>query len=150
MPLLDELLRAEAIRFSDLGRIGVGTGPGNFTGIRISVAAARGLALGLRVPAVGVSCLAAVRAAASAGCAAIVAPRGMAYVQMGDGAPVLEPLGDVPSDAAWLECPETLVAAIARLAASAAANGPAPSPFYLKPADAAPSRDLPPRLLDDA
>jgi tRNA threonylcarbamoyl adenosine modification protein YeaZ len=150
MPLLDELLRTEGVRFSDLGRIGVGTGPGNFTGIRISVAAARGLALGLCVPAIGVSCLAALRAASSSGCAAIAAPRGMAYVQMGEGAPVLEPLADVPPDAALLDCPENLVAAIARLAARAAADDPAPAPFYLKSADAAPSRDLPPRLLDDA
>ena len=41
------------VAWRDLSAIGVGTGPGNFTGIRISVAAARGLALSLGVPAVG-------------------------------------------------------------------------------------------------
>ena len=35
--------------------IGVGVGPGNFTGIRIAVAAARGLALALDIPAIGVT-----------------------------------------------------------------------------------------------
>ena len=45
MPMLEECWRRAASRWRDLTRIGVGTGPGNFTGIRISVAAARGLAL---------------------------------------------------------------------------------------------------------
>lgn len=150
MPLLDELLQVEGMRFGDLGRIGVGTGPGNFTGIRISVAAARGLALGLGVPAIGVSCLAALRATSSSRCAAIAAPRDMAYIQIDDSMPLLRPIGDVPPDAAWLDAPERLAAAIAQLAQHAPADGPAPAPFYLRPADAAMSRDVPPRILDDA
>lgn len=55
MPMLDEVLQAERVVWEDLDAIGVGTGPGNFTGIRISVSAARGLALALGIPAVGVS-----------------------------------------------------------------------------------------------
>ena len=55
MPLLQELLAQGGAAWSDLAAIGVGIGPGNFTGIRISVAAARGVALGLGVPAIGVS-----------------------------------------------------------------------------------------------
>ncbi len=54
-PLLEEMLRAQALTWPDLSGIGVGVGPGNFTGIRLSVAAARGLALSLGVPAIGVS-----------------------------------------------------------------------------------------------
>jgi len=57
VPLLDELLSAAGCALQDVSRIGVGTGPGNFTGIRISVAAARGLALSLGCPAIGVSTL---------------------------------------------------------------------------------------------
>ena len=53
MPMLEEVLAAQGLTWADLDAIGVGTGPGNFTGIRISVAAARGLALGLGIPAVG-------------------------------------------------------------------------------------------------
>ena len=41
--------------WKDFAAIGTGTGPGNFTGTRISVAAARGLAMSLGIPAVGVS-----------------------------------------------------------------------------------------------
>lgn len=53
--LLEEVLAAGGATWPDLDRIGVGTGPGNFTGIRIAVSAARGLALGLERPAIGVS-----------------------------------------------------------------------------------------------
>jgi tRNA threonylcarbamoyl adenosine modification protein YeaZ len=49
-------------------RILVDCGPGSFTGIRVGIAAARGLALGWGVPASGYSALALVAAAAFAGC----------------------------------------------------------------------------------
>ncbi len=54
-PMLHELQHEYGIRWTDIAAIGVGTGPGNFTGIRIGVAAARGLALSLGVPTVGVT-----------------------------------------------------------------------------------------------
>ena len=41
-----------------------------------------------------------------------------------------------------------LTEAIARHAATAAAGGPPPAPLYIRPADAAPSRDAPPVILD--
>ncbi len=50
MPLLEEMLAEAGAAWGDLAPIGVGIGPGNFTGIRISVAAARGLALGAGHP----------------------------------------------------------------------------------------------------
>ena len=55
MSLLNELLQRASLDWSDVGKIGVCTGPGNFTGIRIAVSAARGLALGLEIPAIGIS-----------------------------------------------------------------------------------------------
>lgn len=81
MPLLDETLTEAGIGWQDLSALGVGIGPGNFTGIRISVAAARGLALGLKVPAVGVSLLDA-QAYGSAGpvLSCLAAPRERVYL----------------------------------------------------------------------
>ena len=55
MPLISELLAEAGVVLADVTAIAVGTGPGNFTGVRIAVAAARGLALGLGVPAIGVT-----------------------------------------------------------------------------------------------
>jgi tRNA threonylcarbamoyladenosine biosynthesis protein TsaB len=44
LALADDLLRTAGVDWSDLGRIGVGTGPGTFTGLRIGVSTARALA----------------------------------------------------------------------------------------------------------
>lgn len=57
--VVDEVLSAAGAGFSDIDRIAVTIGPGSFAGIRVGVAFARGLALALKVPVVGVSSLAA-------------------------------------------------------------------------------------------
>ncbi|MCY4458836.1 MAG: tRNA (adenosine(37)-N6)-threonylcarbamoyltransferase complex dimerization subunit type 1 TsaB [Albidovulum sp.] len=54
-PLIESILGESDLDWRDLAAIGTGTGPGNFTGTRISVAAARGLSMSLGIPAVGVS-----------------------------------------------------------------------------------------------
>ena len=55
MILLEDMMSDAEVHWTDLTAIGVGIGPGNFTGVRISVSAARGLALSLGIPAVGVT-----------------------------------------------------------------------------------------------
>src|SRR5215207_8466952 len=60
----DQILRASAADRSELTGIVVGTGPGSFTGLRMGLAAARGLAFALELPVAGVSTLAALAAGA--------------------------------------------------------------------------------------
>ena len=61
---VDALLRQGGAHPRDLGALVVGTGPGSFTGVRIGLAAARGLALSLGLEGAGVSTLAALAAGA--------------------------------------------------------------------------------------
>lgn len=54
LPTLDELLRGIGWEVSDLDGVGVGVGPGSFTGIRVGLAAAQGLTLGASISLVGI------------------------------------------------------------------------------------------------
>ena len=54
-PMLEEVLDEAKLGWGDLDALAVGVGPGNFTGIRIAVSAARGLSLSLGIPAIGVN-----------------------------------------------------------------------------------------------
>lgn len=97
MPMIEAALAEAGLRAADLDLIAVGTGPGNFTGVRIAVAAARGMALGLGRPAVGVGRLAALAAAEGARTGALriaatcAAPRGEVAAQVFDVAPNAPP-----------------------------------------------------------
>jgi tRNA threonylcarbamoyladenosine biosynthesis protein TsaB len=57
MDFVDQALLASDRQLAEIDRIAVTIGPGSFTGIRVGVAAARGLALALGKPAVGISTL---------------------------------------------------------------------------------------------
>ncbi|MDC3322810.1 tRNA (adenosine(37)-N6)-threonylcarbamoyltransferase complex dimerization subunit type 1 TsaB, partial [Amylibacter sp.] len=54
-PLCEEVLNLAGISWQNLDAIGVCVGPGNFTGVRVGVSAARGLSLSLKKPAIGIS-----------------------------------------------------------------------------------------------
>ncbi|MEI4232208.1 tRNA (adenosine(37)-N6)-threonylcarbamoyltransferase complex dimerization subunit type 1 TsaB [Roseovarius sp. D22-M7] len=149
VPMLQDMLAANGVDWGDLARLGVGIGPGNFTGIRISVSLARGLALSLGIPAIGIGTLDAIRAGAPQGTPCVPAPHGQAYVQPEGGPPQLVALAGIDRPV-LPPAPADLACAIARLAALAPGDGPPPAPLYVRPADAAPARDAPPRILDDA
>jgi tRNA threonylcarbamoyladenosine biosynthesis protein TsaB len=59
MPLIGRVIAASGVAFADLDRIAVTTGPGSFTGLRVGLSAARGIALAADIPVVGVTTLAA-------------------------------------------------------------------------------------------
>jgi tRNA threonylcarbamoyladenosine biosynthesis protein TsaB len=59
MPLISRVIKASGAGFSNLDRIAVTTGPGSFTGLRVGISAARGIALAAEKPVVGVTTLAA-------------------------------------------------------------------------------------------
>jgi tRNA threonylcarbamoyladenosine biosynthesis protein TsaB len=61
----DELVRKAGASPAELGLLAVGVGPGSFTGVRIGLAAARGLGLALDLPVAGVSTLEALLAGAA-------------------------------------------------------------------------------------
>jgi len=59
IPMIARVLDRARLTFSEIDRIAVTTGPGSFTGLRVGISAARGLALASGKPAVGLSTLAA-------------------------------------------------------------------------------------------
>jgi tRNA threonylcarbamoyladenosine biosynthesis protein TsaB len=59
MPLIGRVIASSGTAFTSLGRISVTTGPGSFTGLRVGLSAARGIALAANIPVVGVTTLAA-------------------------------------------------------------------------------------------
>ena len=60
MPLIDSMLKNAGLTAKDMGLIAAAAGPGSFTGLRIGVSAAKGLAWALELPCCGVSTLEAI------------------------------------------------------------------------------------------
>jgi tRNA threonylcarbamoyladenosine biosynthesis protein TsaB len=92
---VDALLRQAGAHPSDLDRLAIGLGPGSFTGVRIGLAAARGLALSLELPGSGVSTLAALAAGAPETLPVIDAKRREVFTLI-DGEPSVLTPQDLP------------------------------------------------------
>jgi tRNA threonylcarbamoyladenosine biosynthesis protein TsaB len=87
---LDALLRQAGAHTREVDALAVGIGPGSFTGVRVGLATARGLALSLGIPVAGVSTLD-VLAAGSPGAAPVIdARRGEVFVLV-EGPQVMTP-----------------------------------------------------------
>ena len=149
MSFLNKLLAVSSLNWSDLSKIGVCTGPGNFTGIRISVSAARGLALGLEIPAIGVTSFeATLYGRSDENLALLPANKGFYFV------------GSNPKNAKFISedkidfenfkyinkpSPEVHLKNIALLTQEKDICRPVPC--YIKPADATPSLNKAPNIL---
>lgn len=175
MLLLQDVLDDARATYDDLTALGVGIGPGNFTGIRISVAAARGLRLAKGLPTVGISALEALAFGTEGKVLSCLdAKRERLFVQgfglENDVPPQQAALSDLPDlvgntralhcigsgagvAASTLSATDTpsrypLAEAIARLTAQRyATTVDRPAPLYLRAPDAAPARNAPPTLL---
>ncbi|HEY2481371.1 MAG TPA: tRNA (adenosine(37)-N6)-threonylcarbamoyltransferase complex dimerization subunit type 1 TsaB [Caulobacteraceae bacterium] len=165
-PMVREVMEAAEVAFTEFDRVVVTVGPGSFTGVRVGLAFAKGLALALETPCVGVGTLAALAASlggAERRAAVIDAGRGSVYLQLFDGAaellaPDILPLETAAARLAELAPVDSLVgpqasrliqalpaAEAVDLAAPAAAaiarlakDAPLvpPRPLYLRPPDA--------------
>jgi tRNA threonylcarbamoyladenosine biosynthesis protein TsaB len=92
-PMAQRVMAEAGLSFDRLDRVGATVGPGSFTGLRVGVAFAKGLASALAIPAVGVGALEALAAEADGFVAAAIdARRDQLYLQVfEDGAPLMAP-----------------------------------------------------------
>jgi tRNA threonylcarbamoyladenosine biosynthesis protein TsaB len=99
MPLIARVIKSAGIAFASLDRIAVTTGPGSFTGLRVGLSAARGIALAADKPVVGVTTLTAYAAPVVTEngeqpvISAIDARHNQVYLQVvsGDGSSLIRP-----------------------------------------------------------
>lgn len=110
LPRIRDLLAARSLELGDLRGVIVGTGPGAFTGLRVGIATAKGIAHALKLPIAGVSSGEALiaAAAANAGRPVVLLPAGPndTVVVRGGHAPERRPGGGAPP----IEPDEALVA----------------------------------------
>lgn len=161
-PILEDVLAQADTSWDDLDAIGVCVGPGNFTGVRISVASARGLALSLGIPAIGVSKLEAIAYGNKGHVASIIDARGdrVYFQRYKDGqaldGPKMIPVSEIPhyrndcdalltikehaldlshTSVQEIEIP---IANVAKISAKRILDTPqSPAPLYIRSADAA-------------
>jgi tRNA threonylcarbamoyladenosine biosynthesis protein TsaB len=126
VPMIAELLDGRTAT-----RILVGVGPGSFTGIRVAIAAAHGLAIGWSAELFGMNSLALLAAGAGSDgpvAAAIAGGHGELFVQSFDGA-TLEPTSELrnaaPAAASRLASAPLVVGSGARLLVAARGSGEA-------------------------
>ena len=114
LPVIDAALDAAGVSLSGIDRIAVTVGPGSFTGIRVGLSAARGLALALGCECIGIDTLEALAAGhpETAGpiLAVLDARRGEVYAALFEAGPraVLPPAAMPLREAADLALPEAV------------------------------------------
>jgi tRNA threonylcarbamoyl adenosine modification protein YeaZ len=154
MPMVEEVLEKSATAYDDLTAVACTIGPGSFTGIRVALAAARGICFAAKVKGLGFTTLAVLASAAGGEkkiLAALNAGKGEYYYQLFKNSPLGEPTVG-PLDAALALAPDALLIgnapaasghpfpradALAALAATEK-NALPLRPFYIRPPDAKP------------
>lgn len=158
--LVDELMRAGGIAFDAVDRIAVTVGPGSFTGVRVGLSFARGLALALSKPCIGVSTLEALAGEGDGLRAGVVKSAGEVFFALYDGDAARVPPGRFTTEqasaltpagatlhgpaAGLLARPGLIIAEaahadpviVARLAAGRDPDAHSPAPQYLRAPDA--------------
>ena len=156
--MVQELMAEAGAAFSTVERIGVTVGPGSFTGLRVGLAFAKGLALALDIPCVGVGALQALGYGRAGLSVAIAdARRDQAYWQaFRDGAPITPPQASGLADIVdWLTeqgGPDTLVGPgvgllSARFPKATLLETPGPDPVAVAALAAAVEKPMPPAPL---
>ena len=133
IPAIESLLKEHNSNYAKLTAIAACIGPGSFTGLRIGLAAAKGLALALNIPLIGVSSLEAALYKKQAP-VWLDAARGNAYYQknMGSEPEMIEYQGAFDEPASAIEV--GYVALLKREGSS--------EPLYIRPPDAKPPRNM--------
>ena len=146
---IETLLDRATTTYGQLTRIAVTSGPGSFTGVRIGLAAARGLGLALGIDVIGVPTLLAMSlSTAHGGLTVLDARRGEAYVQqfIGPGVPegearvmpMLEARALMAGDESATKDCAVDIARLAHFARDCDPSSFPPHPTYIRVADAKP------------
>lgn len=163
---IDTALSSAGADYADLTALAVGIGPGNFTGLRMSVAAARGLSLSLDLPCRGVSSFDALRALSPEARAVVAGPKGHVYIEQEGQAQLMteadalthlddhiiaappEVLPTLTQRAARPAHPAIGIAHVAGQDMGVTLTAAAPSPLYVKAPDAAPPKITAPTIIE--
>lgn len=162
IPMVQAVMKRANVDFSDLSCIAVSTGPGSFTGVRVGLAAADGLAMAANLPETGVSLLEAVAFSADFSgklCVVLETKRDDFYAQLFDNKqPVSEPfvaegayfntlqgftfagngvrrLTEETGDKPALDTPMPDAAVLGKMAATKTPARATPAPLYLREAE---------------
>jgi tRNA threonylcarbamoyladenosine biosynthesis protein TsaB len=143
------LLQRNGLDYADLERVVTTTGPGSFTGLRIGLSAARGIALARNIPVVGLSSLVALSLGAAGPSTVLLdARRGEAYFQTfagpaepiapGELVPMAIAQAAIVPGTTLISQPFVDIALVARHGATLAPAANPPEPNYIRDADAKP------------